>query len=160
MPGKELKLSRRYLLSFLSHRENTGGVIIKPPVGRGQTLARAGGWCTPLWVFSNGRRTPGRIALQFYIAYGASFAQILANQFSPGQVRWPSYGVKEVQSPTDCSRKSCFQPRDLLPFTGMGHYAWFRSAHEQMWPVILHNDFPKVIRDHWPWLTPYIPIYG
>ena len=39
-----------------------------------------------------------------------------------------------------------------------GHYAWFRSAHNQMWPLTLHNDLPKVIRGHWPWLTPCIPI--
>ena len=25
-----------------------------------------------------------------------------------------------------------------------------------MWPLILHNDLPKVIRGHWPWLTPCI----
>ena len=39
-----------------------------------------------------------------------------------------------------------------------GHYAWFRSAHDHMWPLTLHNDLPKVIRGHWSWLTPYIPI--
>ena len=39
-----------------------------------------------------------------------------------------------------------------------GHYAWFRSEHDQMWPLTLHDDLPKVIRGHWPWLTPYIPI--
>ena len=53
------------------------------------TLARTGGGgdATPHEFFWNGRRAAGRIALKFCIAYGTSFAQLLANKLTgSGQV--------------------------------------------------------------------------
>ena len=60
-------------------------------VSRDLTLASAGGGVgappPDEFFFWNGRRTAGRIALKFYIAYGASFAQLLAKKMTgSGQV--------------------------------------------------------------------------
>ena len=38
------------------------------------------------------------------------------------------------------------------------NYAWFRAEYNHIWHLTLHLDPLKVIRGHWPWLTPYIPI--
>ena len=117
-------------------------------------------WCTPLpnKFFWNGFPTAGRIALKFRISYGAPFAQLLAGEIWPGQVRWWSYDVIRVQPPTDFSRKSCFQPRNLLPLTGMEILYMIQVSKDHIWPLTLHLNLSKFFRGHWPWLTPYIPI--
>ena len=49
--------------------------------------------------FYNDRRTGGRIALKFCIAYGASFAQLWAIFVSPGPVRSHGYDVTSRHMP-------------------------------------------------------------
>ena len=36
------------------------------------------------------------------------------------------------------------------------YYAWFRSADDHIRPMALHFDLLKVIRGHWPFVTPCI----
>ena len=64
------------------------------------------------------------------------------------------------QPPTDFSRRSCFQPRNLLPLTWMEIlcYAWLRPSDDHIRPLTFHLDRSKVIRGHWSWLTPYVLI--
>ena len=64
---------------------------LRPPAVRGLTVARSGGWCNPHEFFWAGRHTVWRIVLNFSIAYGASFAQLLVKK--NGQVRSRSYDV-------------------------------------------------------------------
>ena len=41
----------------------------------------------------------------------------------------------------------------------LGDLSWrFRSEHDHIWPMTLHLGLSKVIRGHWPWPTPYLPI--
>ena len=114
---------------------------------------------TPHEFFWNGHRTAWRISLKFFLAYGASFSQLLAKKILTrlGQVTklW-RHKRKNLRLTFQGNR--AFLHGTYCHWLEWGHYAWFRYAHNQMWPLALHNDLPRVIQGHWRWLTPYIPM--
>ena len=57
-----------------------------------------------------------------------------------------------------CHRNRVFSYVTCCLWLEWRHYAWFRSELDHIWPLTLHLDVSKVIRGHWPWLTPYMPI--
>ena len=98
---------------------------------------------------------PVSIVLKFCIAYVAFFVQHLAKKWL-GHVRLWSYAIKDIQPLTDFSRKSCFQSHNLLPLTGMETICMiYIRRWPQLWQCIL--TFQRYL-NHWPWMTPYIPI--
>ena len=80
-------------------------------------------WLMPLpWVFLEWSRTARRITLKFCTAYGASFAELLVNNWPDrvsGQVLEAMTSYVE-QPPTDFSTKLCFQRLNLFPVAWMG----------------------------------------
>ena len=77
----------------------------------------------------------------------------------PGQVRSRSYDVIRGTASDRCFQGNCvFSHVPSCHWLEWRYYACFRSAYEQIWPLTLHLDIPKVIRGHWPWLKPCIPI--
>ena len=76
----------------------------------------------------------------------------------PGQVRSRNYDVIRRTTSTDFHRNRVFSNVTCCHWLKWRHNAWFRSEHDHIWPVTLHLDRSKVIRGHWTWLTPYLPI--
>ena len=129
--------------------------------------AQAGGgrgWCNTLpWGFVKWPPKRSADALKFCIAIGASFAQLLAKKW-PGQIRSRSHesghGLRKSVSDRFFS-EIMFSATKLL-----AHWLKWRRYGDlsRRWPMTISDisslclDLPKVIRRHWPWPTPYLPI--
>ena len=83
----------------------------------------------------------------------------LWRKMQPHQVRSRSYDVMSgITFDRFFNEIVISEQLGLLPLTGMGPYEWFRSENDHIWPLRSHFDLSKVIRGHWPWLTPYLPV--
>ena len=117
MLKKVQEIMHWYLPPFLSYQKIQRGGEIRPPSGG----ARAGerGEATNPWVFLKWPPNHWADRDEFF----HSWWSILCATFRKKNVRFRSgHGPMrsyKVQPPTDFSKKSCFQPRNLLPLTGM-----------------------------------------
>ena len=63
---------------------------------------------------------------------------------------------RKVRPVTDFQGNRIFNHITCCHWQEWLYYEWFRSPDDHIWPLELHLNLLKVIRDHWPWLTPYI----
>ena len=110
------------------HRHRGGGVTQHPP-----------------WVFFwNGRRSAWRITLKFRLTNWAYFAQLSRKILTgSGQVtelwRHTSNNLRKI-----FHRNHFFSNAACCHWLEWGHYAWFRSEHDHVWPVTLHFDLRRL----------------
>ena len=91
----------------------------------------------------------------------ATFAQRMYHKLSGwknwlGQVRSRGYDVITGTASDRLFKEIAFSAME--DWLERRHYAWFRSEHDHIWPFTLHPDLSEVIRGHWPWLAPCVPI--
>ena len=107
-------------ICFIGYGEYFYGDKDAPHTAFNPRQCRGGGGASPHEFFLNGRRTAGRIALKFCVPFRHPLRNFWQKKMDRVRSGHGAMRSQEKQPPADFSRKSCFQPRDLLTWTGMG----------------------------------------